>query len=360
MNKIKYIIIATILVLIAVSTMHTKETKEARLGAVFHSTGFASFVGEESRNGLLLALKDTGFPAERVVIEDGKSDVTGSVNAVNKLVHVDKVQAIIGPEWTEFGAAVAPIASTNKIPIISPWVVADSDFVKPPYFWSMTPSDLGEHKALAQYMKKKSVKKVAVIKTVNTWSNINAKQITTELANLGIEYIEISTNPDQTDFRTEILKVKEYKPDYAYSAISDDMGHAALCNQVLAQIGDIMIATHSARAKAKSTLDNLGRFKSKVVFAEMHSGNKQDEFNEKYKAIYGKYPSGPSAAATYDAAVILIKGLASNLSTVESISQANYEGYSGYIRFDSKGKLPLRNASVFTFDESGKQVPLFN
>jgi branched-chain amino acid transport system substrate-binding protein len=357
-HKKAWIIIVLIAIILPISIHYyplSNEDSGVKIGAIFNMTGYGAFAGEESRNGLTLALEDSEFPTKQVVVEDGQSDLKSIVSGINKLVHTDRVQAIVGPEWTEFGAVAAPLGVQYQIPIISPWVVADSDFVKPPYFWSMTPSDIGEHRALAEYLANHNVKKVALIKTDNTWSQINTRELEQELVQKKIEYREYTTSPNQTDFRTEILKIKDYNPDIVYSAIADDAGHAILCGKIFTMIPDMRAATHSARAKSDSTIKKLGALSSKIIFAQMNSADKEKEFNEKYKSRFGSYPTGPSAAATYDAIMILIhsirSGNTSSAQLIQSISQADFTGYSGDIKFDSNGKLPIRKALIYRLDD---------
>ena len=55
-----------------------------------------------------------------VIFEDEKDSPTSAVNAVQKLINVDKVVAIIGPMTSGAALAAAPSANESKILLVTP------------------------------------------------------------------------------------------------------------------------------------------------------------------------------------------------------------------------------------------------
>ena len=94
------------------------------IGAVQPLTGWAALGGKNVVAGMKIALERIkssggilGRPFE-LVIEDGKAEPIESVNAIEKLLHRDKVPAIIGCWASSATLAAMPIMQRNKIPLL--------------------------------------------------------------------------------------------------------------------------------------------------------------------------------------------------------------------------------------------------
>jgi len=334
-------------------------SKEVVIGGLFHLTGFASFAGEASRDGFLMAIEDGGMQV-KTVIEDAGSSLKQSVSGATKLTEVDKAIAVIGPEWTEFGEVVAPIAERAHVPFISPWVVAEAPFVKPPYYWSGFPSDRTEHVALAQYLSSRGVQKVAIVSSNNFWSQINTKMFEEEVAKKGGIVVISEDELDQTtkDFRTVVAKIKKENPDVIFSALANDVGHGAFVLQVRQTGMAVPIMTHSSRATSPVLKDRYAPILHDQVFAEMVPAERKDEFEKKYEARFGKKVASPSAVVAYDMMTVLLNAVKAGAHTSDEIigyfhKMPPYEGYSGQIAFDAEGRLPIRKAVVKMYNRAG-------
>lgn len=336
------------------------------VGGLFNLSGYGAFAGEASRDGFILTLEDSGASSSTIqsVIEDTHSDLKTAVGSANKLIHSDKVIAVVGPEWTEFGEVISPVARDNKVPFFSPWVVADAPFVEQPYFWSMTPSDRPEHSALAVYMKEHNLKRVAVVSSKNFWSDTNLSMFKEEASKVGLEIVsQYNLEQSTTDFRTVVAQIKKDSPDVIYAVIATDDGYGAFLKQLRELHSNLPVGTHSARATSGVLKDRFPNLLHNQIFAEMEKPKRADEFATKYQTRFSKQVGAPSASASYDATTILIKAIQSGARNSNQIisfikKMQPYEGYSGLIKFDDKGNLPLRSASVKGFDQAGNVVGL--
>lgn len=356
-------LLAIVLVVVAIVQYQGKaKTEWVTIGGLFHLTGFASFAGESSRDGFIMALEDSGVPV-KTVIEDAGSSLKQSVSGATKLTEIDKAVAVIGPEWTEFGEVVAPIATRAQVPFISPWVVAEAPFVKPPYYWSGFPSDRAEHVALAEHFSTHGLEKIALVSSNNFWSKTNIKMFKEEISkkqNLQI-ISEVEVSQDTKDFRTVVAKIKKEKPDIIFSAIADDAGHGAFVSQVRQMGMTVPVASHSARANSPVMKDRYASVLHDQMFAEIAPSERKEEFAKKYEARFGKKVGAPSAEVAYDMMTVLLRAVKSGARTSEDIisylhEMAPYEGYSGQIAFDEQGRLPIRKAVVKMYNASGVAV----
>lgn len=337
-------------------------TTQVTLGGLFNLTGYAAFAGEASRDGFLMAIEDAHIPEGllKTVIEDAQSDLKTAVLGATKLVDIDKATVVIGPEWTEFGEVVAPVAVKNKVPFISPWVSAEAAFVKPPYYWSATPNDRSRGAALAKYFFEHNLKRIAIVYSNNAWSQLNIKIFKEEIIKKGgFEFIsEDMLDQNTTDFRTVLAKIKNNRPDVVYVAIGTDEGHGAFVSQFnQAKVGAV-IATDPSRATSAVMKDRYASLMQFQIFAGDVLPKRYDEFEKKYEKRFAKKPGAPSAAAAYDMTSLVLKVISSGATTSEAIvaymsTMPQYEGYSGPISFDAEGRVPVLQVVVQKYNSQG-------
>jgi len=96
------------------------------IGAIFPLSGGVAFYGTESRDGALLALEQTnaagGLLGKKLALmsEDDEGDATKAVNALTKLTTRDKVSIILGSSTSGPTQAMAPLAQSGKVVLITP------------------------------------------------------------------------------------------------------------------------------------------------------------------------------------------------------------------------------------------------
>jgi len=96
------------------------------IGAIFPLSGGVAFYGTESRDGALLALEQVnaagGLLGKKLALlsEDDEGDATKAVNALTKLTTRDKVSFVLGSSTSGPTQAMAPLAQSSKVILISP------------------------------------------------------------------------------------------------------------------------------------------------------------------------------------------------------------------------------------------------
>ncbi len=133
-----------------------------KIGVLAQLTGADAYVGQAAE----LALQDRvdeinaagGINGKTIelVIYDTRSEVTDAVTAANRLIEQDKVSAIIGPEWSGAGIALATIADAAQVPIITTTasninVTVDEDGNLHPYMFRACFIDPYQGYALADF-----------------------------------------------------------------------------------------------------------------------------------------------------------------------------------------------------------------
>lgn len=358
------LVIVVIIIILGLSLFNKKEasTEGVKIGGLFGLTGFVSFTGEDSRDGFLLAIEDYGKPVD-YVIEDFHSDIKGVVTAATKLIDVDKVAVVIGPEWNEFGEAVSSVAEAKKVPFISPWAATEQDWVKSPYYFSATPSERPHIKKIIEYMVSQNIKTIALVGTNNAWSLENIEVFKDELAKTSISIVdEFKFNPEQRDFRTELLVLKSKKPDAIYAPIA--AGNQS--GPTFKQIADIGIKSklYAPESMGQDSVirKDFGAYVETMIYYIPKKYKNINIFVEKFEKRFGRKPTTRTAATSYDMTTLVLKAIDEGAKTPEEITNylskvKDYEGYSNLITFNEHGQLVTEEVELIQIVD-GKDVPI--
>lgn len=332
-----------------------------KIGGMFALTGYASFAGEASRDGFLMAIEDSGMNVEPVV-EDFKSDTKVAVTVAQKLTSVDHVPAVIGPEWAEFGEVVTPIANSTKTVFISPWMVSESKLA-PPYYFSATPSDRLEKSALVKYMAAHGYKHIVLVYSNNAWSLASVKTFKQELAKYGgVDIIaEYKFQPDQLDYRTDIARIKALQPDAVYSLVATDDSQGNFSKELTEAGLKIPQFFDPSRAESPDLLKSYLPYAIGAMYPAPAEYKNEATFDAKYEKRFGHAPAALSAATAYDMTTLVLKAIKSGAVTSDQIREyltevKNYDGYSDNITFNSQGQVENQTIVMKKVTQNGPEV----
>jgi branched-chain amino acid transport system substrate-binding protein len=283
-----------------------------------------------------------------LIIEDGPAEkVNESVTAFRKLVDVNKVRVILGPTWDDVAAALAPLADQTKTVVIAPdassGVEAKKDFS---FFFSVYLPEDSEMASLASYLSSKGVKKVGTVYNQDPFSQQFRDAFVTEAKRARLEVISEFpiSDPDAKDFRTQITRLKESKPDAIYVDFTSQDTKGPFMRQTK-ELGLQAMVVSSSTSQTESTLERFGTFLEGLTYAFPKETQRQQDFFARYQAKYGEGPRAPAAQYAYDAANMLIKVLKDGARTSEEIrkgllSLKDYRGVSAErISFNEKGRV---------------------
>jgi len=132
-----------------------------RIGLYGPLTGPVAFLGEGFDFGIRLAIEElgneiAGHPIEYVVA-DNKCNPTDAVNAVNKLIEEDQVDAIIGGGCSSATVAALPIIAEGQVPAVSatstnPGIYNEIGVGGNEYAFRINPDDLIMAQGFAEYI----------------------------------------------------------------------------------------------------------------------------------------------------------------------------------------------------------------
>jgi branched-chain amino acid transport system substrate-binding protein len=327
-----------------------------KIGEVDPLTGGISQFGIGCHQGITLAFEELnaagGVLGQKVelITEDDQSKPGQSATVVRKLITQDKVIAILGDATSSATLESAPIAQSNKIPMITPSatnprITAVGDFIFRVCFL-----DEFQGRVIARFASKNlKAQKVAILTdTKQDYSVDLAKFFKEEFAKLGgVIAVEQSYATGDTDFRAQLTSIRASKPDAI--CLPGYYQEVGLIIRQGRQIGLKMPFIGCDGWANQALLDIGGKAVEGCYFTNHFSPDDQapnvKNFVEKYRAKYGSAPD-TFAALGYDAARLLAaavqrSGTADSTAIRDAIAKtAGFEGVTGLISFDSN-----RNAS---------------
>jgi branched-chain amino acid transport system substrate-binding protein len=345
MNKNFFIlIILIILISIGVIILKSNNIKEetVKIGALLYLTGSGAEWGENSLNGINLAIKEInergGLLGKKIelIIEDSNEDNVSNVITGYQALKRKGVKFMVGPSWTPAGLALYPIASKDDVVLISPSLgVAEFNEAGDNLF-NTWPHDVNATKYLAQHVYNSGIRSVALFSSQQPWEKMQGDAFEEEFKRLGgVILIKLESHAELKEFKTEVAKIFATKPEAVIFTNYTNMGIAA---KSLKEIGYInkkfAILMDEGRVEiASGGLEN-------TVYVQNIPPTK--DFINSFEREYGKKPR-VSADTAYDAIYWLANAIidSKSLEVKEIKNQMNsyseMNRASGYMKTDGKG-----------------------
>lgn len=182
-----------------------------------------------------------GHPV-KLIMYDTEGDSTKAIDAFNRLISEDKALLAIGPTTSSCALAVIDIAKDYEIPLITPQAT-NTDITREygnKWFFRNSVADIYHSYTLCDYIvKDMKAKKIAIMHETGT---LGLGQYENFVERLEDEYnmepvIVKEWNEGDVDFKTQLLAVKEAKPDVIVFA-----GHEAELAIAVSQRLDVGIS----------------------------------------------------------------------------------------------------------------------
>jgi branched-chain amino acid transport system substrate-binding protein len=212
----KYIgLLAVVVVIVVVLFVQYKpvDNSVVKVGVILPLSGDLAFIGEPAKHGAEMALESFGETKHKyeLIFEDDQFDGKKAVTAANKLISIDKVNAIV-TFGSSGGNSVKPIAEANNI--IHFAVASDQKIADGVINFNHWTSPREEVRAMVDEFVNRGIKTVSIL-TMNQDGMIAiADELKSQLKNTGIEIVgEEKFNVGTRDFRTISAKLKEKLPE---------------------------------------------------------------------------------------------------------------------------------------------------
>ena len=211
---LKRLIAVAALFAVAAVVPATAQTGPIKIGAILPLTGSGASYGVWMKGGAEIAAEEInaaggiGGRKLEVIYEDHAADASKAVNAMRRLVEVEKIPFTM----TSYSAptlAIQPIGAQNKVVMMNGGGQSDN-LANKPYLYNNIPVVSNEVGVIADWLAKEKKLKAAVLIVANDEAGRNAaKSFREKFAAAGGKVLaEEQIALDGTDFRAQLAKLK--------------------------------------------------------------------------------------------------------------------------------------------------------
>jgi branched-chain amino acid transport system substrate-binding protein len=290
-----------------------------RIGEVLSMTGTEATFGTSTHQGVELALKELnekgGVKGKKLksILLDNQGKASEAATAVTRLVSQDKVIAIIGEVVSTRSLAMAPIAQSFKIPMISPSSTNPKVTEQGDYIFRVCFIDPFQGSVMAKFAKENlKLNKVAILRDVKSDYSIGLSDFfINDFKKLGGEIVaDQSYSNGDTDFRAQITSILSSKPEGLF--LPGFYGDVALIARQAREAG-LKIPIFGGDGWDSPKLIEIGGESLEGAYFSTHyspedTSPRVQEFITKFKAAYSVVPDA-LAATGYDAAYVLANAI---------------------------------------------------
>jgi branched-chain amino acid transport system substrate-binding protein len=323
-----------------------------RVGLLVPLTGGAASYGQNARRGAELAVqhfaKTNPSIHVELKIEDSKGESATGTKAAAKLVDLDRVVAVVGCVTSGVTLAAAPLMNEKRIPLISPGGSSPKITEAGEYVFRTWPSDDFEAKRMAEYLSKRGVKSLAILRANNEYGQALESSMRSNLTALGGTVRVVATETFEQgarEMRTQLLRIGQAHPDAIYFV---GFPEAAVVFGRGYREAELKIPVYATSAfEDPQVASAVGDALDGTVYGKPSGQSPAAEkFGVDYYAAYKTEP-GVVADTTYDAVMLVLDAIRQENKDGTPITGnaihdlllrvKDYPGASGILTFDRNG-----------------------
>lgn len=347
---------------------------EIKLGGLFELTGGAAQYGTAGLNGAKLAIEQQNAKGGvlgkqiKLVEADNKSEPGESTAQATKLVSQEKVVGILGPMTTKTIAAIIPIVSQGKVPLVTPSgtgaaLTVENGKLNPWIFRACFMDEFQGEVGARFAIDNLKVKNVAML--IDN-SGDYAKGLGKSFEDVftkggGVIVSKENYVAGDKDFKAILGRVKAKNPEAIY--VPGYYNEVGLIVKQARESGITVPIFGGDGFNGDETTKIAGANNMTEVYYSDHVATDDPallEFIKQFKAKYNEEPTG-FAALGYDAATMMIKAIEAAGSTdgekvrVALEGTKDIKGVTGVITVDAKTHNPSKSAVILQY-KAGKWV----
>src|ERR1700730_560556 len=188
------------------------------IGVIFPFSGDNAHQGTQALAGCLSGVAPInaggGVLGARLACKqfDTKGDPADAVPAASLMMSSDNLVMVIGAG--DEAVATTPIVTSQDVTNFTSIGDPHFDHQSNPYFWRVSPSDALQGIALGYYAATHNMTHAAAVFTGDIGAQTNVPPLRTEYAKLGGKLAaDVTLNPGQSSYRTEVTQVIQSHPD---------------------------------------------------------------------------------------------------------------------------------------------------
>ncbi len=323
-----------------------------KVGFIGPLTGTPSLWGLGAKNLVELAVdeinQNSGVNGRMLepIYEDGKCNPKDAVNSANKLIQVDQVKFILGGHCSPETTAIVPIVDKNKVFLLAGITSSDGAVDGSDYAFRTSPPTIENAEKISEIAIKK-YKTTSMLTEQAAYAKSMSIDVKKSFEKLGGKVLsEDEYPPEQTDFRTQLLKIKEKNPDSLFFS-PQTPNSAVLILKQMKELNMKMPVFSNTIPITKEVYNLSDKGFDETAFSVTPYADKtkreSEELNKKYKGKFGtEIPYNFFyVASTYDAVYMLKEALAKCGEDSECVKDyfktIDYKGITINFRFKENG-----------------------
>ena len=303
------LIISLILVMVSFAA------EDVRIGLVTPLTGDVATFGESTRNAAQMWVDETnakgGLLGGKVVlfVEDDRNIPAETANAVSKLISQNKVITVVGSVASKCTLAGAPIAQSNKVPMITPTSTNVAVTQVGDYIFRACFIDPFQGTVMARYaFDNLKAKTAAMLYDIgNDYTKGLAENFKKSFEALGGKIVASETyGVGESDFSAQLTNIRVQKPDVLF--LPDYYNSVGLQVRQARQLGITATFLGGDGWDSSELVPIAGTAIEGGMFSNHYAPGSEDPiakaFYNNYVKRFGAAPDA-FAALTYDACLIV-------------------------------------------------------
>jgi branched-chain amino acid transport system substrate-binding protein len=331
------VVIILIIVGIYIGTTKNKSVKGFNVGMISILSGDYAAVGENFRNGAILANEEwnKAHPDAQIKLsieDDGFSGGRG-MSAYQKLVSTDKIDALINVSTPTIDSIYNTVAASG-IPVIQGGEQGQAP--KDDNVFGILPDSISSEYDYGVYMRNQGVKEMPLV-----YTNLDAMVRFVKAFKEGFQgsTTDFVISPDEKDFRTHALKVSALNPKTVGLFIYPQQGAQFMKEylKIVKNKPQLFFDTNfqSGFADYQRIMGDTTVLDGALVGTIKSDAS--ESFKSKYKTRFNSDP-GFLTDSGYDAFNLLVATHADDKSTwVSNLKKVSFDGASGKIEFTTTG-----------------------
>jgi branched-chain amino acid transport system substrate-binding protein len=292
---------------------------EILVGEYSSLTGGTATFGQSTHEGIQLAFEEANAAGGvlgkklKLLTEDDQSKPEEAATAATKLINQDRVVALLGEVASSRSLAAAPIAQSNKVPMITPSSTNPKVTEVGDYIFRICFMDRFQSQVMARFaVNTLKVKRVAILHDLKNDYSVGLRQFFTEaFTGMGGTIVaDQSFSEGDADFKAQLTQIKSANPEAIY--VPGYYGEAAAIARQARELG-IKVPLLGSDGWDSQKLFEIGGSAIEGSYLSNHYSVDDPQpavqkFVNDYNAKFGARPDALAALA-YDAARILIDAM---------------------------------------------------
>lgn len=323
MKKILVTILVVGALIYGFSMLNDESDKSViKIGVVATLDGPGAIFGKSAVKAIQMAQNEMDDTDKKysLIIEDDNGNAAKSASAAQKLINIDKVDAIISISSLA-GNAVKPIAESAGVPHVCNCSDLSISDTKTGFIFSVLPDD--EAIRWLKEAQNRGVKKVAILSQNHPGVNITIDNVIKNAAEYGIEIVSHEKFDSQVrDFKTSIVKAKIQKPDLYMVAMFPPL--LEIASKELVDFGENNISSYAMFGASTDISMFEGKWYTDTYLENM-------DFITRFQREFPEVRfSARTAPIAYDIFNLLVDGFETDTNIIEYLSSTQqFSGQSG-------------------------------